>query len=311
MSTRVLIGIPSFRRPERLRTLLRSLAKQERVADCAVELFVADNDSSAREATSVCRDEAPGFPWPLDCDVVPERGISAARNRILAEARARRASFLAMLDDDEVADPCWLAELLAMQRRTAADAVGGLVRFDIAGDVDNGARGSGYFAERRLAAGEVPLLHGAGNILLCCESLGRLGWPQFDQRFATTGGEDAEYFLRLRSKGFRFAWAPAAVVTEQVESERLSARAILRRAFRTGNNDVRMRTLNGQLGGAAASLAKGAALIVGAPLLSPLLLARSRRLWLLAKWASSLGRFSALLDRAFEDYGDGQEGAQP
>ncbi|HEX5237456.1 MAG TPA: glycosyltransferase [Sphingomicrobium sp.] len=299
----MLIGIPSFRRPEGLRTLLRSLAKLEDVEGLAIEIFVADNDPRGREAAAVCDEEAPDLAWPVRSGIVAQPGISAARNRIIAEARSRSAEFVAMLDDDEIAQPGWLCALLAMQRRTSADAVGGLVRYEFASALPPSIAASGYLKTVPRPAGEVPILTAANNVLISCKSLQALDWPEFDHRFGASGGEDTEYFARLRRKRFRFAWAPDALTIEHVPLDRMNERAVLARAFRTGNNEVRIYLVNGWTGAIGVAIAKGAALILTAPLFAPILLIRSRRLWLLAKWASAVGRIAALLGRRTSYYG--------
>jgi succinoglycan biosynthesis protein ExoM len=301
--SRVVIGIPSFRRPDGVRNLLRSIAGQEDIGDLAIEIFVADSDPLRREARAVCEDQAAYFRWPLRCEVVEDAGVSAARNRILADARAREADFVAMLDDDEVADARWLSELVAMQERTGADAVGGLVRYDLPADVPASVLRYGYFNRPRWPPGSVPLLLGAGNVLICCHSLERVGWPSFDARFGASGGEDAEYFIRLRSIGFRYAWAPAAIATEQVSGDRLRETAIVSRAWRTGNNEVRIYQANRRAGALAVTIAKAAAMLLASSLLAPMLLIPSRRLWLRSKWASSTGMIAALFGRSASYYG--------
>ena len=303
ISCSVLIGIPSFRRPDGLGKLLDSLAQQTNVDQQSITVFVADNDPQLRDASRICSVIAPHFRWALRSAVVEEPGVAAARNRILAEARRCGQDLIAMLDDDQIATPGWLSQLLSMQQMTGADAVGGPVSYRFPVQPSRAVRRWGYFNPRPQDAGPVSLLSGAGNVLLTCAGLKRLHWPHFDVRFGTSGGEDAEFFMRLAAKGFRFAWAPKAIVHEEVAADRLSGKALISRAYRTGNNEVRICSVNNKPNTITMMIGKAAALLIAAPLLAPLLLS-PYRLWLLSKWASSIGRMAAILGRTSYYYGN-------
>lgn len=271
----------------------------------SVELFVADNDPLEQQAVAVCAGLADDFRWPLSATVVPEPGVSAVRNAILDRARQTGADFIAMLDDDEVADPNWLRELIDAQQRTGADIVGAPVLYDFEREPGPALLRSGYFTPRRWAAGPVPLLDQTGNVLLSCLTLEALGWPRFDRSFGLTGGEDKEYFTRLKKRGVRFAWAPGAIARETVPGERLAPEWVLRRAFRTGNADMRIARLHGSRREVLISLGKALAVLAAAPLTSLLLLAPSQRIRTAAKWARARGKLAALRGHRFEEYARG------
>lgn len=300
--TRVLIGIPSFRRPDGLRRLLASLAELRQVEDCDVQVFVADNDAAGREGQAVCQEVAGAYRWPLSCDVVSEPGISAARNAILHHARTTGVDFVAMLDDDEEAEPDWLHELLRMQHQTGADVVGGPVHYKFEETAPKAVIESGVFWRRPWGAGPVPVIDGTGNVLLSCATLSRIDWPAFDRAFGTTGGEDREMFARLRKRGSNFAWAPAAVAVELVPTERTSPKWVLRRSFRVGNCDMRVTRLHESPAAIFMMVFKSVAVLGTAPLAAPLLLSPSHRLWVMRKWARSLGKLAALGGRHYHEY---------
>jgi GT2 family glycosyltransferase len=306
---RVLVGVPSYRRPEGLRNLLLSLAAQERVDDISIEVFVADNDPQKREAKAVCAEIASTFRWLLTCEVVDERGISAARNAIVDEARARGADMLAMIDDDEVPGASWVRELVSTLQRTGADLVGGPVYAQF-GDVPRRAFASSeLFGLRNRRDGET--LEGTGNVLISCRSLASVGWPRFDSAFGLTGGEDKEYFTRLRKLGLRFAWSEAAIARECVPSSRANLRWLLRRAFRVGNNDLRIEFLHGKRRRVLISIMKAVAVLGVAPICVPILIAPSWRVSLLAKWARSAGKITAVFGAAHRDYGTRSSSGAP
>ena len=117
------IGIPTYRRPDKLRNLLASLEPSLASAGASAEVIVADN---ACEAATEAVVEAFQARWPRTRYLpVPERGISAARNALIgAFLGGSQAPWLAMLDDDLVVGPDWLARLLEAGVAYGTDAVG-------------------------------------------------------------------------------------------------------------------------------------------------------------------------------------------
>ena len=301
---KLLIGIPSCRRPEGLRRLLESLTAQRGVDRHDVEVFVADNDAVGREAMAVCESLEEGFRWPLACGVVEEPGISAARNAILDQARARGVDFVAMIDDDEEAEPDWLCELLEMQRTTGADVVGGPVEYELEESASAAVRECDEYRPPAWPAGSVPTIYATGNVLLSCAALDRHGWPEFNRAFGITGGGDKEYFTRLAKRAASFAWAPAARAREHVPAQRANLTWLLRRSYRVGNSDMRITRLHGGTGAVLGSLGKALVLLGSAPIALPVLLLPSRRLWLMRKWSRSAGKLAALMGHRYQEYAD-------
>jgi glycosyltransferase involved in cell wall biosynthesis len=300
--SRALIGIPSFRRPHGLRNLLASLSEQKDVDHVQIEIFVADNDPEQRDASRVCAELQCGYRWPISCAIVEERGISAARNAILDHARAHHFALLAMLDDDETADAEWLTQIIGAKQRFQADVVAGPMYYAFDRHAPRGIIKCGVFITPDQAEGVVPVVHATPNVLFDCAALANNGWPKFDVRFGLTGGEDREYFLRLRELGFRFAWAPSAKTFERVEASRMHAAFVVRRSFSNGNADIRIRRAHGDLAGMTLSLGKAALLLGTAPAGALLLLVPSKRLWMLGKWSRSIGKFAALLGISWHEY---------
>ncbi|UCC32144.1 MAG: glycosyltransferase family 2 protein, partial [Phycisphaerales bacterium] len=112
---RVAVCVITCRRPEGLQRLLRALnALTFRGDPPDIEVIVVDNDADT-SAASVCDLLRRDLNWPLRYEVEPQRGIPFARNRAVACA-ADTADFVSFIDDDEVPQPSWLDELLAVQR---------------------------------------------------------------------------------------------------------------------------------------------------------------------------------------------------
>ena len=206
--------------------------------DCAVPFacVVADNDPDealGAQAASAwfARAQRPGA-----AVVVDQPGHCSASNGAFAAARSLYpdAPWIAMIDDDEVADPGWLRTLLAAQERSGADLVGGPVhpRFERTDAALYAAHP--VFTPFFGRSGPVPFLYGSGNFLMRASVLDRVGQPAFDPLFDFTGGGDFDFFLRCRALGLTAWFEAAAAATESVPMARTSPRWVLARSMRYG-----------------------------------------------------------------------------
>ena len=125
-SPTIVVAALTYKRPELLAALLESLLKLERPAGWTVRFLIIDNDpdASARETVEAA---AEAFGGLLDYVVEPEPGIPFGRNRAMREAVARGASLQCFIDDDGIAEPTWLCEMLAHRELTGAAVIGGPV----------------------------------------------------------------------------------------------------------------------------------------------------------------------------------------
>lgn len=296
----VIVAIPTFRRPRGLQRLLSALADIE--TDASVRVLVADNDAADHQGFDLCNKIRSTYRFPLDAIVVPERGIAQVRNALVARALEQPdMQFLVMLDDDEWPSRHWLSELLRIQRETDADAVEGAIASVHEGETL--ARFEGV-ARARGASGLTDMLEGAGNILLTRAIVESLSAPWFDPAFALTGGEDKDFFLRLKRAGARFAWAAEALATTEVPASRMGLKWTLTRAFSVGNSDMRI-FLKHESGRPAR--VREYAKIAGALLLSPvlfLILAASpnRRARTLRVFFRAIGKLAALFGSTYREY---------
>jgi glycosyltransferase involved in cell wall biosynthesis len=301
---KVTIAVPSFRRPRGLERLL--LAVEKLNTDARVSVLVADNDAEEREAFALCNAvQRRGYRWPLECIVAQQRGIAQARNALMDHVLTpRTADFVAMLDDDEWPDENWLDRFLSVQRATGADALHGAVLrvFETA---------PGVWAERchgiapvRGRTGLIPMIDSTSNVLLRCSCLQQLAKPCFDQNFALSGGEDRDFFERLRRQGKRFAWADEAIAYAWVPVSRASFGWALRRAYRTGNSDMRVflkhRDSRGRFLREIGKVA-GAAVLYPVLLLVPFPLIQ-RRADALCKLCRAAGKTAALFGYRYDEY---------
>ncbi len=223
------VAVLTYRRTGWLPALLEELVEQAGTVVPRADVVVVDNDPEGGAAAAVAPWSDRGVRYVHE----PRPGISAARNRALAEARD--ADVLVFLDDDEMPAPGWLAHLVAAWRAWGSAAVAGPVPARFLGPAGAWVSGSGVFDRRRLPTGTPVRGAGAGNLLLDLAQVRALGLA-FDERFGLTGGEDTLFTHALVRLGGEIRWCDEAVAIESVPVDRLTRRWVLRRSFRAGSS---------------------------------------------------------------------------
>ncbi len=231
------IAISTYRRPLGLERLLLSLERLEfgppiPVPD--IRVVVVDNDVNATARATVAR-YAAATQWTCAYFVEPERGISAARNRCLREARGS-ADLVLMVDDDEEVAPGWLCSHLVAHRRADAAIVTGPVtpRFEV--EPPKWALDGGFFDRPTHRDGERIRYGRSGNASIKKAILDESG-VTFDPRLGLIGGGDAVFFARLEERGYSIFWSEGAEVFEWQPQSRVKVAWVLRRAMRTAGSE--------------------------------------------------------------------------
>lgn len=235
-SRTIRVAVPTFRRPELLRACLTSVLQQE-VPSHSVRVLVIDNDA-AGSARAVADDVGLLFPGRLEYRREPEPGLAAVRNRALEESTGD--DFLVFIDDDERALPGWLSQLVSAVEEFKAGVVQGLVVSEFEPGGPSWVASSRVFSRRLPARGSLLPTCAAGNVLLRVEEFVRVG-IRFDPLFSEIGGEDTDYFSRLRDAGVVIVSEPAAAVIEVVPLHRQTVRWVFGRSVRAAGAWVRIR----------------------------------------------------------------------
>jgi len=243
------VCICTYRRDSLVRTLA-SIDAQVGLAE-GVRILIADNDEVPSAKATV---DALAGRWPIRYLHAPARNISIARNALL---EASTADFIAWIDDDEIAEPNWLAALLASIGDH--DAAFGPVRALYPAEAPDWIRTADLHSTHAVETANGVVTGYTSNALVRRASVGR---ERFLETLGRSGGEDTEFFTRLFAQGRRFVAAPAALVSEPTAQDRLSLRWLSHRAFRAGQTYARAYIAAGRRGpGVVAASAKAAACI--------------------------------------------------
>jgi glycosyltransferase involved in cell wall biosynthesis len=291
--TGLVIGIPTFRRPQSLQALLDSLLGE--LAEHPATVVIADNDCGSEAPALVAAFRAR---WPRSrCIPVAARGVAQVRNALVAEAHrvCPDWQWLVMLDDDGLATSGWLAALLAAGTRYEADLVGGPVQGVLPDGAGRLARNSVFAARRRWQTGLVPLLNTTQNLAISRRALRLAPEPLFRNEYGASGGEDYDLFRRVARAGGRLVWCDDAVVLEPAPADRLTVRGLLHRYASTGMYMVVIDRAYDGVGQVWLGAVKGLLRAGGATALATLLLRRDRAACGLLDISHYVGRLAGLL----------------
>jgi glycosyltransferase involved in cell wall biosynthesis len=222
MEPKVSVLIVTRNRADRLRGCLASLAAQSRLP---YEVVVVDNGSSDGTAEVAAGREGR---LPVRYVFEPRPSIPRARNVALRHAAGDVALFL---DDDSVADPCWVEEAgRAATLYPAAALIQGTVRGKARTVVGAalGALSDAYFDRFCFTDDEPRRLRyvAAGNLLV---RLSGIDEPiRFDERIARSS--DRELGARLLRQGLSLEFHPPMTVTHDYDGRSLGS--VLARFFR-------------------------------------------------------------------------------
>lgn len=214
---------------------LASLDRQEVPAWLGLSVLVIDNDETP-SAEGAVRAFAETSDVPVRYVHCPAFNISVARNGALDHARAR---LLAFMDDDETAEPGWIAALASAQAESGADVVLGPVRAVYGPGAPGWMRRLDMHSTRPVEVQGTIRTGYSCNVLMDLESPAFRGL-RFDPALGRSGGEDTSFFTRAYRRGARLVAAEQAVVTEKVGPERARFAWLARRRFRSGQTHGRL-----------------------------------------------------------------------
>lgn len=264
---RVVITVPTFRRPDHLMMTLDSLAGQGRGKDTAV--IIMDNDADGVQGAQAAAEWLQDSRLKGIAIVAHRRGNCHAYNAGWETALAEfpGLTHIAVIDDDEIAGPGWLALLLTTAQRSGADLVGGPQVPVFADRSLDGWRRHPVFTPHYARTGPVPILYSSGNVLVSRQVLDAMPKPYLDPAFNFIGGGDSDFYRRAKALGFTFGWCAEAAVMETLPSRRAEFSWLNARSLRNGAiSAILENRQHPGVPGRLRTLAKSLALLAAAPL---------------------------------------------
>jgi succinoglycan biosynthesis protein ExoM len=224
----VTVGICTYRRPSLSQTL-ESVAGQRQLEGVELSVLVVDNDESGY-ARNIVESFSSMHSMTVLYEIEARKNIATARNRCLQSAST---DWLAFIDDDEIAEPTWLAHLVEVAVEHRAHAIFGQVVPVYAANSPSWIRRGDPFARLKPARGSRLETGSTANVLCHLRSINALGL-QFDAAFGLSGGEDSALFLELSRRGALLVSCPEAVVSEAIPLDRMSSAYLRRRGLKAG-----------------------------------------------------------------------------
>lgn len=226
------VCICTYQRPGVVDTV-RSIFSQLGVAS-KIEIIVCDDDEagSARQWIAPLVENAPIVVKYVLC---ASKNISICRNTCVAEACGE---WIVFIDDDEIAEPNWLHELLSTQAQCNADVIKGYVRGVYPPGTPQWILKGDPFTRDHGPSGTRLTRFGTGNVMFR-RSLMIDGNIWFDESLGRTGGEDYDFFGRLSERGIYMIACQTAIVNEVTPFSRVQKSYLRRRYRRQGQVEAK------------------------------------------------------------------------
>ncbi|MHC1623667.1 MAG: glycosyltransferase family 2 protein [Candidatus Methanospirareceae archaeon] len=229
----IAIVVCTYNGAETLGAALTCMIRQETDGMFDFDLVVVD-DGSTDGTKDVVAEVMAGSPVMVRCISTEGKGVSHARNRGVAESRGE---WIAFFDQDQLAESHWLRVLYVTALTTGADVVEGPRDLALPQEqLSNLSSVCRRTLGERIGGPEPHKTHGrtcscTGNVLISRKVFNVIGG--FDESLLR-GGEDWEFFRRVRKAGFDIWYAPRALVHHLIPSERLTETFFKRASLRVG-----------------------------------------------------------------------------
>ncbi len=235
----VAICVATYKRPEGIKALLDSIALMDYDMG-KLHIFIADNDAKGQAGFDFINKNKADYPFDVSCETEESAGISFARNKTLDMAKnsGKTFDFCAFTDDDIIVSQNWIKDLVRAADLHDADIVFGKREPLFENRPSKETLASPFFYDdfscpptgTRVNAG------GTNNAFLRAEIFEKEGWEAFDPELALTGGEDVDFFTKIRLKGYKFIRCASAVVYEVIPDSRNNEKWFVNRYFRSGSS---------------------------------------------------------------------------
>ncbi|MHA7775261.1 glycosyltransferase family 2 protein [Roseibium sp. M-1] len=226
MTQKLVIAVCTAQRPKMLQACLQSLDNLTEPENTDMEVVVVENDPEPHFTGAAAVEVKARLSLPVFFHHEKRRGIPFARNRALDAALEHNPDWVALIDDDERAEPDWIEKLLTACKEHDAEVANGPVRRIYEKPAPH------WWKSQLLKprpTGTVITEAPTNNVLLSGRIISRDGLGlRFDERL-TFGSEDIDFFRRTHAAGAKMIWVDDAFVEEDIPASRVTTGRLLSR----------------------------------------------------------------------------------
>ncbi|MBN9350479.1 MAG: glycosyltransferase [Chitinophagaceae bacterium] len=302
----LIIGIPTFRRPEMLEKLLLSISECNRNKHLikSVNIVVVDNDSQRTAENTVRKFNEKGIEGlKASYHCFPEKGLANVRNEMLRQSLKIKSDFIVFVDDDEFVTSHWLDGHLKTILQYNADAVRG----PVLAVLNSGVKKEivQLFKREKYPEGTRLYRWTTGNLMLRTSTLLKNKiW--FDPRFNETGSEDYYFGVQMQKYGASLYWAADAVTYENIPDLRATIKWVIKRRFRMPFMYSRVQVIEGNYFKVFKKMVVSFTNILMGLAASVLLIFPGKfRYWGLLKIVEGTGGIMGIFKKSFKEYKSG------
>jgi len=226
MTQKLVIAVCTAQRPKMLQACLESLDRLNRPEGTQLAAVVVENDPEPYFRGEEADRVKSCLSLPVSFHHEPRKGIPFARNTALETALKQNPDWIALIDDDERAEPDWIEKLLEACKDHGAEVANGPVRRIYEKPAPH------WWKSQLLKprpTGTVITEAPTNNVLIGARVVRKDGLGlRFDERL-TFGSEDIDFFRRTHAAGAKMIWVDDAFVEEDIPASRVEPRRLMSR----------------------------------------------------------------------------------
>ncbi|TYC64464.1 glycosyltransferase family 2 protein [Rhodobacterales bacterium] len=226
MTQKLVIAVCTAQRPKMLQACLASLDGLAQPEGTELSIVVVENDPAPYFTGTAAEETKAKLSLPVFFYHEPRKGIPFARNSALEAALEHQPDWIALIDDDERAEPDWIERLLSACREHQAEVGNGPVRRIYEQPAPH------WWKSQLLKprpTGTIITEAPTNNVLLHARIVRPDGLGlRFDERL-TFGSEDIDFFRRTHAAGAKMIWVDDAWVEEDIPASRVTPRRLMSR----------------------------------------------------------------------------------
>lgn len=300
---KIVIAIPTYKRPDMLLDLLGSIVKchidNSLISEINIIVVDNDKDKTAENATTNFVFSNPEIKNITYHNYI-EKGLSNVRNEMLRKAFELTPDFIVFIDDDEFVTTEWLNELVKTIINNDADLARGPVFARMAENTPKDI--ACWFTREDFPNNKRLFTLASGNLIMRRLSLQKFDvW--FDKRFNSTGSEDSFFGIQLLKKNAKIYWAANAIAYETIPESRTTLNWLIKRNYRVaGTFTYILKVENQTLKLLKKVIVSFIYILVGLLASVLVIVPVKKRYWGLLKLSEGLGGLSGFGNKIYSEY---------